>query len=209
MRSVLTMALGLALVGTCFVATGCANRRAISRSTATPATQMRLARRANVRAMPPRQARSASTYAYQSPVAQRPFAQADAYAPVSAPTWVEVPGATARHTSSPAASADGMVYVPELGKSILDPCGIAGSEHQWVDITSRSAPTYPASGSATEGVWMPASYNIPPTAVPAPSGCCGGTCAPLTSDLFVESSCANGACDIPGACPNGQCGLPE
>lgn len=184
MRSVLTFASCVALVGSCFVAAGCANSRRVARSSASPATTVRLARRASARSTTPRSAANRTVTSHP-----------DAYA---APTWVEVPST---RTVNSARAVDGMVYVPELGTTVLDPCGIADSEHEWIDVTRRP------SGSATDAVWMPEAYELPPIeCAPVKPRC--EPCCPPTTGCF--DPCANGACDVPGGCcPGGQCGLPE
>ena len=200
MRSVLTTAIGVALVSTCFVTTGCANRRAVSRSIRqAPVSNVRLARR-SVRA--PRVVRTARV----------------------APRWIEVPSSTARsvppeqfHTVSYAPStavvssqtlSSETLSSETLSPEILDPCGIAGNEHLWVDVTGRDRTAYASPSilpvAAPADPWMPAAYSMPVSAPASPM---------LPSSALGPSTCLDGCCALPGAAPgtclDGQCSLPK
>lgn len=202
MRSVLTMALGMALACTCVLATGCANRRAMRSSRMAPASNMRLVRRAQVRAATPRRAvfttQATMNQAAMPQAAMSPASVTDAYAPTAAPTWIDTtPGVTAMPDGST--------------NEILDPCGIAGNEHLWVDVTSRAPVMSGAAGPASDGVWMPASYGVPPSASPAGTSCATSACSTGACAIptLIDSKCADGNCDLPGVCPDGNCSLPE
>lgn len=187
MRSVLTLAVAVSLVATGLFATGCSSRRAFSRSTRA--------------AQPARNVRLARRTMRATP---RAFASRSA-----SPRWIDVtPKAAVVETP-------GTVMVD--GRETLDPCGIAGNEHMWVDITNRDGvqilpATYSLpTAAAADDFGMPPSV-LPaamPAAMPAvapatvPGDCPGGICA-----VPALGECVGGNCGVPGACVDGKCGVP-